>query len=1131
MKTKYGNQLMSRVSRLQLCSPSYLALLVTVFCFGLPFESAVGSDTDQQHLAFFESKVRPLLAEKCWSCHGQQEQKGGLRLDSKGFMLAGGDSGESLVPGNIDDSLIVQAVRYESYEMPPSGKLADDEIAIIEQWVQLGAPWPGSKNEIVERSPASPFSEDDFNWWAIQPVQDSRTPSSDSDLANDWIRTDVDRFVLAKMETKGLSPAPEADRVTLIRRLYFDLVGLPPSPEQIDAFVNDSSDNAYERLVDQLLDSPEYGQRWARHWLDLVRYADSDGYRADHYRPEAWRYRDYVINSLNNDKPYDQFVREQIAGDELYPESTEALIATGFLRNGIYEYNIRDAIGQWNVILNEITDTTGDVFLGLGMQCARCHDHKFDPILQSDYFRLRAYFEPISWRDDITIATAEQQAEFETQNAIWLEKTQEIRAEIEQIETQYKASAQKTAIGRFPANIQAMFAKSVEERTPFEQQIVELGYRQVLFEYDRLDSMIKGETKDRLLELKRELAKFDQFKPKPLPTAMAATDVGPKAPPTIIPKKRKEVQPGMLALLEQQGLRTAVNSSSAGSGNATEISQTLVSTLKSDSHVVETTQRETSESTGRRSELARWITSPDNPLTVRVIVNRVWQYHFGRGLAANSSDFGTLGGPPSHPELLDYLAVRFLENGWRLKPLHRLIVTSATYRQSSTHPQFEEYRSIDPSNDWYWRYNSRRLDAEQIRDSLLAVTGQLNTTAGGPGSLGDQSRKSIYTRVMRNARDPLLDVFDLPLFFSSSATRDTTTSPIQSLHLFNNPSMLQFGRSLAKRVESEAGTERDHTTKIQRAWRLAYGREPSVAEIERSLKFLQTQAELLKKERESEAQVLQETSQMPYRDGQSVLFKPDDTATELSVRPSELLDVKDFTFETYFQLRSIYDSGAVRTIAASGPGNQSQTGWAFGVTGKGSRRKPQTLVIQLFGPSATKQNQIAEAAIFSDQHVELNTPYYAAVSVRFAKDGQPGETVFYLKDLSDDEKPISVATQAHSIISLNLDQNGAEKACSVRIGGRGKGAGGNFDGLIDDIRLSQGVLGENELLIVQEASKPNTIGYWRFESVPGFLVDSGENGLPLFSNHANTAEEDPDDQAFVDLCHVLLNSNSFLYVY
>lgn len=1123
-------------------------------------DAASDADAEHQQMVFFESNVRPLLAEKCWSCHAEEAQKGGLRLDSRSSMLSGGDTGESLVPGDVDASLIVQAIRYEGYEMPPSGKLADEQIAIIERWVEMGAFWPGEDKATrgqetqATKGESSPFSDSDFEWWAIQPVTDPVVPNPKSELVESdiselksvaaWARNDIDHFILNRMVSKNLAPAPEADRETLIRRLYFDLVGLPPSPDQIQAFVQDTRDDAYERLVDQLLDSPQYGERWARHWLDLVRYADSDGYRADHYRPDAWRYRDYVIDSLNDDKPYDQFVREQIAGDELYPDDPEALIATGYLRNGIYEYNIRDAIGQWNVILNEITDTTGDVFLGLGMQCARCHDHKFDPILQSDYFRLRAYFEPLAWRDDQIIATADEQAEFKRRNEIWLEKTKAIRSEIDALEAEPKQTARDKAIGRFPANIQAMFAKTVQQRSPFEQQIVELAFRQVTFEYDRLDSLIKGESKDRLLELRRELAKFDDIKPEPLPTAMVATDIGPTPPPTTIPKKRKEVQPGTLALLEQMHSRLTTTTAAVDTKSNEDTSKFLVRSISADNsgHKNEDAVFDSiddDKTTGRRSELANWIASPQNPLTVRVIVNRVWQYHFGNGLAANSSDFGTLGGPPSHPELLDYLVVRFLENGWRLKPLHRMIVTSATYRQSSKHPQFETFQAIDPTNDWYWRYNSRRLDAEQIRDALLLVTGKLDPKRGGPGGLGDQSRRSIYTRVMRNARDPLLEVFDLPLFFSSSSSRDTTTSPIQSLHLFNNPSMLQLGRSLAKRVQQDvakAPNANQEQQQISHAWKLVYGREPGTGELDRALRFLENQTELLRRERESKSKILQETSQMPYRDGQAVLFKADDTKAVLSVEADERLDLQDFTFETYFQVRSIYDSGAVRTIAASGSGNQSTTGWAFGVTGKGSRRKPQTLVIQLFGPTTTQSEKVMEAALFSDQHVELNTPYYAAVSVQFAKDGQPGEAVFYLKDLSDDEKPISVARQPHDITAIKLaDDPGTldagKRARSLRIGGRGKDASGIFDGLIDDIRLSNNVLTEDQLLLVQETAKPNTVGYWRFESVPGFLADSGTHQLPLFSSLATAAEEDPADQAFIDLCHVLLNSNTFLYVY
>ncbi|EMI20182.1 protein containing DUF1549, partial [Rhodopirellula maiorica SM1] len=350
----------------------------------------------QSQMHFFETEVRPLLAEKCFGCHNAEKQKGDLRLDSLGHMLLGGESGASLVPGKPDESLLIEAVRYESFEMPPAGQLKAKQIAVLERWVAMGAPWPGSDPNVVLREPRDFFSEEDRSWWAFQPVVKPTVPKTSGE---EWARNEIDHFIFAQLQSHGLSPAPEADRHALVRRLYFDIIGLPPTPEQVAAFVNDPAPDAYERLVDSLLDSKGYGEHAARQWLDLVRYADSDGYRADGFRPTAWRYRDYVIQSFNDDKPYDRFTQEQIAADEMFPDDVEARAALGYLRHWVYEWNIRDAPGQWKTIQEDLTDTTADVFMGLGLQCAKCHNHKFDPLLQKDYFRLQAFFAPIMPQD------------------------------------------------------------------------------------------------------------------------------------------------------------------------------------------------------------------------------------------------------------------------------------------------------------------------------------------------------------------------------------------------------------------------------------------------------------------------------------------------------------------------------------------------------------------------------------------------------------------------------------------------------------------------------------------------------------------------------------------------------------
>ncbi|MCZ2342560.1 MAG: DUF1549 domain-containing protein, partial [Bacteroidales bacterium] len=351
---------------------------------------------------FFEAEVRPLLAEKCYSCHSEAKNKfrGGLSVDSLAGLLRGGDTGPAIVPGEPSKSLLIEAILYsnDDLQMPPKRKLTDAEIATLTKWVKLGAPWPNAKKSVASnrRIPGN-ITEEDRQWWAFQPIQAVTPPSA----GEGWARTPVDRFIAQKLQERSLTPAPITARAVLIRRATFDLWGLPPSPEEIEAFVSDPDPNAYEKLIDRLLASPHYGERWARHWLDLVRYADSDGYRLDSYRPDAWRYRDYVIRSFNTDKSYDRFVQEQLAGDELFPNDPDAITATGYLRHWIYEYNQRDVRTQWDLILTDVTDTTADVFLGLGLQCARCHDHKFDPLLQKDYFRLQAFLSNILPQDNV----------------------------------------------------------------------------------------------------------------------------------------------------------------------------------------------------------------------------------------------------------------------------------------------------------------------------------------------------------------------------------------------------------------------------------------------------------------------------------------------------------------------------------------------------------------------------------------------------------------------------------------------------------------------------------------------------------------------------------------------------------
>jgi hypothetical protein len=1083
-------------------------VVIWLTSLGPATESVCGQTLTPEQETFFENQVRPLLAERCFSCHADKEQKGGLRLDHLADILVGGDSGAAVVPLKPDESLIIQAVRYEGYEMPPDGKLEERQIEILEKWVEMGAVWPNEDGKPSKRVAREKITAEDRAWWAFQPLSRPEVPAitdTTSRISASWNKNEIDQFIWNSMQQHGLEPADEADRLSLLRRATFDLIGLPPTEKEIKAFLSDTSENAYEKLIDRLLNSPHYGERWARHWLDLVRYADSDGYRIDHYRPHAWQYRDYVIRALNADKPYDRFVQEQIAGDELFPNDPDAWIATGFLRHWIYEYNSRDARGQWDTILNDVTDTTGDVFLGLGMQCAKCHDHKFDPILQKDYFRLRAFFAAIIPEDRV-VADDETQRAYAEKMREWEVATETLRQQIAAIEAPYRAKAADQAIGRFPPDTESFARKPANERSSFEQQIAYLIERQVDFEYGRLDDVIKGEDKEKRLALKKELATLDHLKPKELPRAMTVRDVGTNVPMTHLPKKKDTaVQPGFL---------------------------TLFSEADADVHTLPERN-----SSGRRSALALWLTKPDHPLATRVMVNRVWQYHFGKGLAPNASDFGKLGGAPTHPELLDWLATRFVEDGWSLKKLHRRILLSQTYRQSSSHPKLQEQQSKDPLNQYYWRSDVRRLDAEQIRDALLAACGQLQgrqdaveidttlasgegSVLGGEGIMGDVAKRSIYVRVMRNARDPLLDAFDLPLFFSSESVRNTTTTPVQSLLLINSPQLMQYANALAKAIELKTNDASD-VEKVSLLWGQVYGRAPSADEISYASDFLKQQQAIIERKLEpvQVAEVAQ--SKIPYRDGLAITIKPSDASSRMRIGHDERFNVADFTVEAFIQLRSVYDSGAVRTIVSKWSGGGGKAGWGFGVTGKGSRRKPQTLVMQMYGKKIV--GGFGEAAIFSDQNIALNTPYYVAAVVKLAGNG-PGTVTFYLKDLSNDDEPLQSVTVEHQI------QGGLECGEPFTIGGRGGDDDGLFDGLIDDVRYSRGVLTEGEVLFTSESVLESTVGYWRFEPQPGVMEDSGPHQLEAELAKPKKEVLEPRFGAFRDLCHTLLNSNEFLYV-
>jgi hypothetical protein len=610
--------------------------------------------------------------------------------------------------------------------------------------------------------------------WSLQPRTTPKIPRFEDAESSRWLRTPVDAFVLARLKQAALSPAPEADRATLTRRLYFDLVGLPPMPEEIDAFLNDPAPDAYERLVERLLASPRYGERWAQHWLDVVRFAETEGFEYDRHRVGAWRYRDYVIRSLNADKPYDRFVLEQLAGDEIAPEDQECLIAVGFHRLGPVRRNAgnQDVASSRNEVLTDQTNAIGSVFLGLTIGCARCHDHMFDPIKQTDYYRLQAFL-AASVEHDVPLASTEEQAR-------WKAKFEEAEREIKEIKVQ------------------------IEEASG-----------------------------DELAQLNAQLKMAQLQLPPPLPSLCSVKNDAAKRTPIHLLKRGDPEQPGEPLGPRPPGVLVSIP-----------------------------TPELPSDTSNPRTALSMWLTRPDHPLTARVIVNRVWQWHFGQGLVATTNDFGLNGDEPSHPELLDYLANEFVAGGWRLKSLHRLILLSSTYRQASRSSQESMTRQKDAENRLLWKFPRRRLSAEELRDAMLSVSGVLNERRGGESvmvpvdadlvdllydpaqwrvaeSRGEHHRRSVYLLSKRNLRLPLLEVFDQPDRQTSCARREASTHAPQALELLNGRLANELAAALAERLARECGN--DPHRQIERAFLLATGRIPSPSQRRLALAFLADQ--------------------------------------------------------------------------------------------------------------------------------------------------------------------------------------------------------------------------------------------------------------------------------------------------
>ena len=806
----------------------------------------------------FEADVRPIFKTQCFQCHGEESKtEGNLDVRLVRLLIAGGDSGPAVVAGKAKESILIE--RLESGEMPPGEKkVSAEELSVIREWIDQGPhtarPEPASADQLA-------YTEEERAFWSFQPVVAPPVPKV---KAEDRVRTPVDAFVLERLERGQLSYSPDADKRTLMRRAYFDLLGLPPSPEDVDAFLADERPDAWSQLLDRLLASDHYGERWARHWLDIAGYADSDGYsEKDRVRESAWKYRDYVIRSLNADKPFDQFLTEQLAGDELvarpYRNLSDAdkdrLIATGFLRNG--PDGTSDTSVNQNVARNEVVADTINIvsssLLGLSVGCARCHNHRFDSITHVDYHRMRAIFEPAydwkNWRSS-------EDRRISLWNDAERQLSEEVDAELKQAADErgeqvkrHLAEALNIEIAKLPADVQAkadvirdgVLNRKRADRTP-EQVAILKKYFALNVYVGTLSQLYADRYQKELKDYNKRVANIAARRPKEN-FVRTLSEIPGKVPVTYLFRRGSHTQPAEEVL--PGGFSVLTHSEPVVLANSSEL-----------------------KTSGRRLAYAKRLSSGEHPLVGRVLVNRIWMHHFGRGIVGMPGDFGTQGERPTHPELLDWLADRFIRNGWRLKTLHKLLMMSTVYRQSSV--RTEPLDAVDADNRLLGRANLRRLDAETIRDTVLTVSGNLTETLyrppmpvtanavgqvvigtprgdreGGVIALkgGEAFRRSIYVQARRTLKFGILEAFDAPTMAPNCEQRNSSTVALQSLLLMNNVELLRQSELFAERVARDAGDV--PSTQLQRAWRLALTSEPTAEQMNRSLAFFAVQKDFV----------------------------------------------------------------------------------------------------------------------------------------------------------------------------------------------------------------------------------------------------------------------------------------------
>ncbi|MBI3417849.1 MAG: PSD1 domain-containing protein [Verrucomicrobia bacterium] len=787
------------------------AMLLSLLWFVLPViagnATARTKENPPTRKIDFGREIKPILARRCVTCHNAEKHKGGLRLDRRDEAVRGGESGQPVFPTarSAVGTLIERITTSNPDEhMPPKGKpLTDAQIALLKSWVQQGAPWPDTSNE--------------KHWAFIPPVR----PKVPEVKNKNWPRNPIDHFVLAKLEERGWEPSPAASPRAWLRRVYLDVIGLPPTLAEQEKFLKQPKARDFDQLIDDLLARPAYGERWARHWLDLVRYAESNGYERDATKPQVWRYRDYVIDSFNRDKPYNRFIREQLAGDELPDANAEMLIATGYHRLGPWDDEPADPLQDRADQIDDLIRTTSQVFLGLTLGCARCHDHKFDPLTAKDYYSMAAIFDglqrPKPGRDDLDLpaGTREELAALDERD----KNIAALRDEIARVRATNRVEFLKNGQTSLPSKVIAAFQTEAKQQTDEQKDLIGKNSKQL---EDEIAATMPETVKQKIAECDERIIQLQKQTPD-LPRAYFLREPSSTPPKTHLLLRGRAANPGP----EMQPAVPVVLTSNP-----------LVF-LPPDEHT-----------TRRRLSLANWIASPENPLTARVIVNRVWQYHFGEGLVATPSDFGTAGNAPTHPELLDWLADWFTHEGeWSFKKLHRLILSSSTYRMSKAwNPKYGE---TDPENQLLWRFPYRRLEVEAIRDSMLVVSGQLNPKMRGPSMYPfvpkdaleghsdpdkiwpafdetESSRRTIYAFVKRSLVVPMLEVLDLCDSTQSAEKRSITSIAPQALTLFNGDFVNRQARHLATRLQREVGD--DVGRQIERAYLLALCRPPTLIE-------------------------------------------------------------------------------------------------------------------------------------------------------------------------------------------------------------------------------------------------------------------------------------------------------------